>query len=409
MADLIWVYAEVVEDKITPTTLELLSKAAELGTAEAVLLGPAPDDAVQTLAGHGAGKVYRSADPVFRDYLTIPAVETLAALIKKHQPALMLFASSYAGRDVAGALSALLDLGVITDIGDFTLKDGSVEATIPALGGSYQNTSTLAVAGTKILLVRAKSFEAKPCSQSASVEEVTPPSDPAVRKVHVTERVTVRREGPQLEGANVVVAGGRGLKSSEHFDMLRQLAELLGGAVGATRAVVDAGWVPYSLQVGQTGKTVKPNLYIACGISGAVQHLAGMKSSKTIIAVNKDPEAPIFQFSDLGVVGDVFKVVPQLIEELKAGDYRPVALALKPYRDEGRGVNRGTQEIDASRKEYRPTTRRVGCCGRRLNRRRVICHPVSDRPVIRIHDVEPRARFVIQICARERVTRSPCH
>ncbi|MBI2540135.1 MAG: electron transfer flavoprotein subunit alpha/FixB family protein, partial [Deltaproteobacteria bacterium] len=140
-----------------------------------------------------------------------------------------------------------------------------------------------------MLLVRAKSFEAKPRGQSASVEEVAPPSDPAVRKVHVTERVTVRREGPQLEGANVVVAGGRGLKSSEHFDMLRQLAELLGGAVGATRAVVDAGWVPYSLQVGQTGKTVKPNLYIACGISGAVQHLAGMKSSKTIIAVNKDP------------------------------------------------------------------------------------------------------------------------
>ena len=317
MADLIWVYAEVVEDKITPTTLELLSKAAELGTAEAVLLGPAPDDAVQTLANHGAGKVYCSSDPVFRDYLTIPAVETLAALIKKHQPALMLFASSYAGRDVAGALSALLDSGVITDVGDLALQDGSVEATIPALGGSYQNTSTVAGPGTKILLVRAKSFEAKPRSRSASVDEVAPPSDPAVRKVHVTERVTVRREGPQLEGANVVVAGGRGLKSSEHFNMLRQLAELLGGAVGATRAVVDAGWVPYSLQVGQTGKTVKPNLYIACGISGAVQHLAGMKSSKTIIAINKDPEAPIFQFSDLGIVGDVFKVVPQLIEELK--------------------------------------------------------------------------------------------
>ncbi len=317
MNDLIWVYAEVVEDKITPTTLELLSKAAELGTAEAVLLGPAPDDAIQALANHGASKVYRSPDPVFRDYLTIPAVETLASLIKKHQPALMLFASSYAGRDVAAGLSALLDAGVITDVGDFMLKDGSVEATIPALGGSYQNTSTLAGSGTKILLVRAKSFEAKPRSQSAAVEEVAPPSDSAVRKVHVTERVTVRREGPQLEGANVVVAGGRGLKSSEHFDMLRQLAELLGGAVGATRAVVDAGWVPYSLQVGQTGKTVKPNLYIACGISGAVQHLAGMKSSKIIVAVNKDPEAPIFQFSDLGVVGDVFKVVPQLIEELK--------------------------------------------------------------------------------------------
>lgn len=317
MADLIWVYAEVVEEKITPTTLEMLSKAAEVGTVEAVLLGPAPDDAVQTLANYGAVKVHRSVDAVFRDYLTLPAVEIIAALIQKCHPTVMLFASSYAGRDLAGALSAMLDCGAITDVGDFVLKDGSVEATIPALGGSYQNTSTLVSPGTKILLVRPKSFEPRTRGQTATVEEVTAPSDAAVQKVHVTERVTVKREGPQLEGADVIVSGGRGLKAAEHFEMLRQLAELLGGAVGATRAVVDAGWVPYSLQVGQTGKTVKPNLYIACGISGAVQHLSGMKSSKAIIAINKDPEAPIFQFADLGVVGDVFKVVPQLIEEIR--------------------------------------------------------------------------------------------
>ena len=317
MADLIWVYAEVVEDKITPTTLEMLSKAAELGTAEAVLLGPAPDGAVQMLADYGASKIYRSADPLFRDYLTLPAVDTLASLIRKQRPAVMLFASSYGGRDVAAALSALLDSGAITDVGDFVLKGGSVEATIPALGGSYQNTSTLVGGGTKILLVRQKSFEAKPRVQTAAVEEVAAPADSAFRKVRVAERVTVKQEGPQLEGSNVIVAGGRGLKAAEHFEMLRQLVEILGGAVGATRAVVDAGWVPYSLQIGQTGKTVKPNLYIACGISGAVQHLAGMKSSKIIVAINKDPEAPIFQFADLGVVGDVFKVVPQLIDEIK--------------------------------------------------------------------------------------------
>lgn len=317
MSDLIWVYAEVVDEKITPTTLEMLSKASEAGTAEAILLGPAPEDAVLTLGHYGASKVYRSADPVFGDYLTLAAADTLAVLIEKHHPAVMLFASSYTGRDLAAALSARFDSGAIADAGDFALKNGSVEATIPALGGSYQNLTTLVSPGTKILLVRPKSFEARPRAQTATVEEIAASSSAEARKVRVTKRVGVRPEGPQLEGANVVIAGGRGLKSAEHFEMLRQLAELLGGAVGATRAVVDAGWVPYSLQVGQTGKTVKPDLYIACGISGAVQHLAGMKSSKTIIAINKDPEAPIFKFADLGVVGDLFRVVPQLIEEIK--------------------------------------------------------------------------------------------
>ncbi len=317
MADLIWVYAEVVEEKVTSTTLEMLSKAAEVGTAEAILLGPAPEDALRTLGAHGASKVFRSADPLFRDYLTLPAVTVLAELIQKHHPAAFLFASSYGGRDVAAALSAKLDCGALSDVGDFFLKDGSVEATIPALGGSYQNTSTLVHSGTKILLVRPKSFDPKSYGLTPALEEVSAPADPSVRKVHVTERVAVKREGPQLEGANVVVSGGRGMKGAEHFEMLHQLADLLGGAVGASRAVVDAGWVPYSLQVGQTGKTVKPNLYIACGISGAVQHLSGMKGSKTIVAINKDPEAPIFQVADLGIVGDVFKVVPQLIEEIK--------------------------------------------------------------------------------------------
>ena len=317
MADLIWVYAEVLDDRITPTTLEMLTKAAETGKAEAVLLGPQPDDAAQTLADFGASKIYRSADPVYEEYLTLPAAETVAALIQKHRPAVMLFASSYAGRDLAAALSARLDSGAITDVGDFVLKNGAVEATIPALGASYQNTSTLVSRGTKLLLVRPKSFEPKTHEQPLSIEEVPAASDEALRKVHMKERVIVKREGPQLEGAKTIISGGRGLKGEENFAMLKELADLLGGAVGATRAAVDAGWVPYAMQIGQTGKTVKPDLYIACGISGAVQHLSGMKTSKTIIAINKDPEAPILQISDLGVVGDVFKVVPQLIEEIK--------------------------------------------------------------------------------------------
>jgi electron transfer flavoprotein alpha subunit len=317
VADAIWVYAEVVDDKITSTTLEMLTKAAEVGKAEAVLLGPAPDDAVQTLASYGASKIYRSTDPVYKDYLTLPAAETVATLIEKEQPAVMLFASSYAGRDLASNLSARLDCGAITDVGDFVLKDGSVEATIPALGASYQNTATLVSQGTKLLLVRPKAFEPKTNEQPVTVEDVPSASGEALRKVHMKERVTVKREGPQLEGAKVIVSGGRGLKGEENFVMLKELADLLEGAVGATRAAVDAGWVPYAMQIGQTGKTVKPDLYIACGISGAVQHLSGMKTAKFIISINKDPDAPLFQYSDFGVVGDVFKVVPQLIQELK--------------------------------------------------------------------------------------------
>jgi electron transfer flavoprotein alpha subunit len=317
MADLIWVYAEVLDGKISRATLELLSKAVELGTAEAVLLGPAPDDAVTTLSQHGASKVYRSNDIVYRDHLTLPAVETIATLIATHRPAVMLFASSYGGRDVAAMLSARLDCGALTDVGDLALKNGTIEATIPALGGSYQNTSTLTGPGPKLVLIRPKAFEIKPKATPVTVEDVPAPREPAVRKVRVTERVTMKREGPQLEDARVIVSGGRGLKGPERFAMLQELALLLGGAVGATRAAVDAAWVPYALQIGQTGKTVKPDLYVACGISGAIQHLAGMKGSKTIVAINTDADAAIFQVADLGVVGDVFKVVPQLIEALK--------------------------------------------------------------------------------------------
>ncbi len=295
----------------------MLAKAAEVGKAEAVLLGPAPDDAVQILANHGASKIYHSADAVYKDYLTLPAAETVVGLIQKHNPAVMLFASSYSGRDLVANLSARLDCGAITDVGDFQLKDGSVEATIPALGASYQNTSTLVNAGTKLLVVRPKSFEPKLNEQPLAVEEVAAAADGALRKVHMKERVVVKREGPSLEGAKIVVSGGRGLKGEEQFNLLKDLADVLGGAVGASRAAVDAGWVPYAMQVGQTGKTVKPDIYFAVGISGAVQHLSGMKTSKYIITINKDAEAPIFQYSDFGVVGDLFKVVPQLIEELK--------------------------------------------------------------------------------------------
>src|SRR5438093_229527 len=223
VADVIWVYAELSDDKITPTTLEMLTKAAQVVKAEAVLLGPAPEDATQTLAKYGASKIYRSTDPIYRDYLTLPAAETVAGLIQKHNPAAMLFASSYTGRDLTANLSARLDCGAIADVGDFELKDGSVEATIPALGASYQNTSTLVSRGTKLLLVRPKSFEPKVNEQTLSVEEVPATSDETLRKVHMKERVTVKREGPQLEGAKTIVSGGRGLKGEENAKALESL------------------------------------------------------------------------------------------------------------------------------------------------------------------------------------------
>jgi electron transfer flavoprotein alpha subunit len=317
VAETIWVYAEISDDRITTTALEMLAKASEVGKAEAILLGPAPDDATQTLAKHGASKIYRSADTVYRDYLTLPAAQTVAGLIEQHKPSVMLFASSYAGRDLVANLSARLDCGAITDVGDFQLKDGGIEATIPALGASYQNVSTLVNQGTKLLVVRPKSFEPKLNEQPVNVEEVAAASAEGLRKVHMKDRVVVKREGPSLEGAKIVISGGRGLKGEDQFAMLKELADVLGGAVGASRAAVDAGWVPYAMQIGQTGKTVKPDVYFAIGISGAVQHLSGMKTSKYIITINKDAEAPIFQYSDFGVVGDLFKVVPQLIEELK--------------------------------------------------------------------------------------------
>ncbi len=220
---------------------------------------------------------------------------------------------------MAGRVSARLGRPVLANATDISTDNGHVEVTNEILGGTTRVAARPTGEGPVIVVTRPKAFPADPGGgQTAVVTPVSVPDTGHSGSAAVLERHAEASEGPDLEAADVVVSGGRGLGSAEAFDMMTELAGVLGAAVGATRAVVDSGWVPYAYQVGQTGKTVKPNVYIACGISGAMQHLVGMKDSATIIAINKDPEAPIFGVSDLGVVGDVHKVVPALIEALNA-------------------------------------------------------------------------------------------
>jgi electron transfer flavoprotein alpha subunit len=313
----IWVYAEVTpEGKADVAALEILTKARSLGgEVEAVALGPGATQAAAELGEHGATTVYASDDDVYADYVAQPAAHALHELIQQSSPDLVLFATNYDSRDIAGRLSAKTGSTLMSNVTDLLGPD---KARTSIFGGSLDVDVTLE--GTpKLVLVRPKSFAAEASGGSANVVpvEVTIPEE--AKKAKRVERHEEAASGPKLEDAPVVVAGGRGLQEPSNFGLLDDLAGAIGtAAVGATRAVVDAGWVPYAYQVGQTGKTVKPGVYIAVGISGATQHMVGMKGSKRIIAINKDEEAPIFQIADLGVVGDALKIVPQLIEEVKS-------------------------------------------------------------------------------------------
>jgi electron transfer flavoprotein alpha subunit len=229
---------------------------------------------------------------------------------------LILFGQAYTDRDVAGRLAARLGVGVLSNASGVRLAGGAVETEHEILGGAQVATATM-TQGPFIVLIRPKSFAAEAVGGPAPAVTKLDLPDVGSSEATVTESHVEEREGPQLGEAAIVVSGGRGLGSPEAYEMVEKLGKRLGAATGATRAIVDAGWVPYAKQVGQTGKTVKPDVYIACGISGAMQHLVGMKDSKTIVAINKDPDAPIFSIADLGVVGDVHKVLPKLIEALE--------------------------------------------------------------------------------------------
>ena len=314
----IWVYAELSEGKLAPISLELLAKARSLGgEVEAVALGRGAEAAAATLGKHGAKKVYACDDAVFDDYVAIPATDTLEALVKSGAPDLLLFGFSYDSREVAGRLSARLGAGQVSSALDVEADGGGWVAKVPYFGGSKVARMKLNNQPA-IVLIRPKSFESSESGGTAEVEKVTATVGPNSKRAHRVERVAEKGEKVKLEDAGIVVSGGRGMQGPENFPLLEELADALGGAVGASRAVVDAGWVPYSMQVGQTGKAVRPNVYIAAGISGAMQHTVGMKASKVIIAINKDAEAPILKMADLGIVGDALKIVPKLTEAVRA-------------------------------------------------------------------------------------------
>jgi len=317
--DKVWVVAETTEAGPTTITLELLAKARSMGSAEALGWGPHAAAAAGTLGEHGAAVLHDVGD--IGDVLPGAAVAAAAAALVEagNRPDVVLVPATYDGRDIAGRLSVRLDVPVITNVVDLSAEGDDVRSQHGLFGGSEVATARFTGPRPWIFVVRAKSFVAEPAGGGpAQVSPAPVPDVGATNAARVLARHVEERTGPKLDEADVVVSGGRGLGGAEHYAMIEELAGLLHGAAGASRAIVDAGWVPYSHQVGQTGKTVKPTVYIACGISGATQHLVGMKGSKNIVAINKDQDAPIFSVADLGIVGDVHKVVPKLIEALKA-------------------------------------------------------------------------------------------
>lgn len=309
----VWVF--VREEDGAPSTigLELLTKARSLGEVTALYVGVGSDAAFETVGEHGAKSVFHFAPG--DALVSAPVAAAIAELATAQSPDLILFGQAYDDRDVAGRLAARLGRTVLSNAIDVSLGD-AVEATHEIFGGSQLATSTITGDRPYLVVVRPKSFEAEPSGGQTPTVTPVELSDSGSSAAKVTGSHVEEKEGPQLEDASVIVAGGRGLGAAEKYSMIEAVAKPLKAATGATRAIVDAGWVPYAKQVGQTGKTVKPDVYIACGISGAMQHLVGMKDSKTIIAINKDPEAPIFSVADLGIIGDVNNVLPKLAEAL---------------------------------------------------------------------------------------------
>ena len=309
------VYVDHVDGAVTKPTTELLTLARRLGEPSAVFVGANIDAAKETLSSFGAEKIYVLDDAALSEYLVAPKAEALSQLVTEKSPAAVLLPSTSEGKEIGGRLAVRTDSGLITDATDVEAADGGgVATTQGAFAGNFTVQATV-TKGTPIVAVKPNSTAPEQASGAGTVETVSVSVSETAKTAKITETKPREKTGrPELTEAAIVVSGGRG--TSGDFSQVEAFADSLGAAVGASRAAVDSGWKPHAFQDGQTGKTVSPQLYVANGISGAIQHRAGMQTSKTIVAVNKDDEAPIFELVDFGVVGDLKAVLPQATDEI---------------------------------------------------------------------------------------------
>ena len=326
----VFVFAQQVDNELTPIAFELIGKGKDLAKdlnteVTAVLIGSDVKGLVDELAEYGADKVIVVDDPELKDYRTEPYAHALSSVIKEYKPEIMLVGATAIGRDLGPRVSARVKTGLTADctvleIGDFKDQPNQLLMTRPAFGGNTIATIACPNHRPQMATVRPGVMQKKEpvAGAKAEVIEYNPGFTPNDKYVEILDIVKSVTETVDIQAAKILVSGGRGVGSAENFALLDDLAEALGGTVSCSRAVVDNGWKPKDLQVGQTGKTVRPNVYFAIGISGAIQHVAGMEESDIIIAINKDPDAPIFDVADYGIVGDALKIVPKLTEAIKA-------------------------------------------------------------------------------------------